>query len=58
MKIETKGEPNAKIKLVSGSAFAIQTAPHLPVLRPDTAQFQAHYELLGLADKDWMDYHK
>ena len=32
MKIETKGEPNAKIKLVSGSAFAIETAPHLPAL--------------------------
>ena len=32
MKIETKAEPNAKIKLVSGSAFAIETAPHLPSL--------------------------
>ena len=32
MKIETKAEPDAKIKLVSGSAFAIETAPHLPSL--------------------------
>jgi hypothetical protein len=30
MKIKTKIEPKAKIKLVAGSAFAIETAPHLP----------------------------
>jgi hypothetical protein len=32
MKIETKAEPDARIKLVKGSAFQTETAPHLPRL--------------------------
>lgn len=32
MKIETKAEPEATIKLVKGSAFQTETAPHLPRL--------------------------
>ena len=32
MKIEKKSEPKAKMKVVNGSAFAIETAPHLPKL--------------------------
>ena len=32
MKIEKKSEPKAKIKLITGTAFRIETAPHLPKL--------------------------
>ena len=32
MKIEKKSEPKAKMKVINGSAFAIETAPHLPKL--------------------------